>query len=141
MHSLVAKIFLAYWLAAGVVIVIADLQPHKLVHTPELADALDTSLTMNGRGLIDAYKSGNCAAVSGWHSQPSDGISLTSPDGRLLCGDLKTQGFQQLIAGAVAGKKRTTRDFSLYQVIAVPIAGPDGSRYVLLVKSHYSSVL
>ena len=141
MHSLVAKIFLAYWLAAGVVIVIADLQPHKLVHTPELADALDTSLTMNGRGLIDAYKSGNCAAVSGWHSQPSDGISLTSSDGRLLCGDLKTPGLQQLIAGAVAGKKRTTRDFSLYQVIAVPITGPDGSQYVLLVKSHYSSVL
>jgi two-component system sensor histidine kinase CpxA len=141
MHSLVAKIFLAYWLAAGVVIVIADLQPHKLVHTPELADALDTSLTMNGRSLIDAYKSGNCTSVSGWHSQPSDGISLNSPDGRLLCGDLKTAGLQQLIADAVAGKKRTTSDFSLYQVIAVPITGPDGSVYVLLVKSHYSSVL
>jgi two-component system sensor histidine kinase CpxA len=141
MHSLVAKIFLAYWLAAGVVIVIADLQPHKLVHTPELSDALDTSLTMNARGLIGAYKSGNCASVAGWHNQPSDGIALTSSDGRLLCGDLKTAGLQQLIAGAVAGKARTTRDFSRYQIIAVPITGPDGGLYVLLVKSHYSSVL
>jgi two-component system sensor histidine kinase CpxA len=141
MHSLVAKIFLAYWLAAGVVIVIADLQPHKLVHTPELADALDTSLTMNGRGLISAYKSGNCAAVSGWHSQPGDGMALTSSDGSLLCGDLKVAGLKQLIAGAVAGKQRTTRDFSLYQIIAVPITGPDSKLYVLLVKSQYSSVL
>jgi two-component system sensor histidine kinase CpxA len=141
MHSLVAKIFLAYWLAAGVVIVIADLQPHKLVHTPELSDALDTSLAMNGHGLIGAYKSGNCTSVSAWRGQPSDGISLTSSDGRVLCGDLKTTGLQHLIADAVAGKIRTTRDFPLYQVIAVPVTGPDGSLYVLLVKSHYSSVL
>jgi two-component system sensor histidine kinase CpxA len=141
MLSLVTKIFLAYWLAAGVVIVVADLEPHKLVHTPELSDALDTSLIMNGRSLAAAYKAGNCSTAAQWHDGSTDAVALASPDGRELCGDLPTTGLTKLIAAAVSTKTRTTRDFSVYQVIADPITAADGTRYVLLVKSHYSSVL
>ena len=35
--------------AAGVVIAISDFEPHRHVHNPELVDALDSSLAMNGR--------------------------------------------------------------------------------------------
>jgi len=48
MQSLIFKIFLAYWLAAGVVIAISDYEPHRHIHNPELTDALDASLAMNG---------------------------------------------------------------------------------------------
>jgi len=141
MHSLIAKIFLAYWLAAGVAIIFADLQPHKLVHTPELSDALDTSLAINGRSLIDAYRTGQCSTANQWHSNVSDAIGLVSTDARPLCGDIAPTGFERLITRAKTTNQRTTCDFARYQVIALPIIGPDGARYILLVKSSYTSTL
>jgi len=56
MLRLVLKIFLAYWIAAGVVIVVSDLEPHRENHHPQLEDALDSSLTMNGSFLTDAIE-------------------------------------------------------------------------------------
>jgi len=140
MHSLIAKIFFAYWLAAGVAIIYSDLQPHKLIHTPELSDALDTSLAINGHSLVDAYKTGQCSSAGLWPNQASDAVGLVSADGKALCGNLDTSGLNRLVAAANAGNKRITRDFSRYQVIAVPITGKDGARYILLVKSKYTSV-
>ncbi len=141
MHSLIAKIFLAYWLAAGVAIIFSDLQPHKLVHSPELSDALDTSLAINGRSLVDAYKAGQCSTVARWPGSAADSIGLASTDGRVLCGDLAPAGLDNLISRATAAKQRTTRDFARYQVIALPIADTDGNHYILLIKSSYSSTL
>jgi len=139
MHSLLAKIFLAYWLAAGVAIIYSDLQPHKLIHTPELSDALDTSLAINGHSLIDAYKAGKCSSTALWPNQASDAISLVSVDGKPLCGNLDTSSLQGLITAAFAGNKRIARDFARYQLIALPVTANDGVHYVLLVKSKYTS--
>lgn len=141
MHNLLAKVFLAYWLAAGTVIMVSDLQPHKLVHTPELEDALDSSLAINGSLLADAYKKGTCPLTSSWQYPPGDGMSLASANGRILCGTLPADGLEKLIAGAASGKKRFTRDFLRYQVIAVPVFAADGKTFVLLMKSHYVSTL
>ena len=139
MHSLLAKIFLAYWLAAGVAIIYSDLQPHKLIHTPELSDALDTSLAINGHSLIDAYKAGKCSSTALWPNQASDAISLVSVDGKPLCGNLDTSSLHGLITAAFAGNKRIARDFARYQLIALPVTANDGVHYVLLVKSKYTS--
>ncbi|MBW8749015.1 MAG: hypothetical protein JF584_15910 [Acidobacteria bacterium] len=49
MRSLIIKIFLAYWMAAGVVIIISDFEPHRHIHNPELIDALNASLQMSLR--------------------------------------------------------------------------------------------
>ncbi len=141
MHSLIAKIFFAYWLAAGVAIIYSDLQPHKLIHTPELSDALDTSLTINGRSLVDAYRTGKCSNPAAWSAQASDTIRLVSVDGKTLCGNLDTSRLARLIAAANSGNKRITQDFTHYQVIAVPVVGNDATRYILLVKSRYTSAL
>jgi two-component system sensor histidine kinase CpxA len=141
MHNLLAKVFLAYWLAAGAVIMVSDLQPHKLIHTPELADALDTSLAITGGMLTDAYQRGTCPSPSTWKIPSSDAISLASADGRVLCGNLPSDGLGKLISGAVSGKKRLTRDFLRYQIIATPIPTTNGATLVLLMKSHYVSTL
>jgi two-component system sensor histidine kinase CpxA len=47
----------------------------------------------------------------------------------------------QLVKDAVAQQKLLSRSLALYQVLAAPIRAPDGSQYVLLVKSRYKSAL
>ncbi len=141
MLSLLAKIFLAYWLAAGVVIIIADLQPHKLIHTPELSDALDTALAMSGHSLLIAYRSNQCGSSPEWQQRKLDAMSLVSTDGRRLCGDLDTQQLSKLISNAVYTNKRVSEDFFRYQVVATPLVAADGGDYILLMRSGYSSAM
>lgn len=141
MHSLLLKIFLAYWVAAGVVIIAADLQPHKLIHTPELSDALDSSLGIVGHTILESYHAGECARVAQWHVAPSDAIELVSAEGKPLCGDLSPSGLEDLVAQSANGGRRVARDFARYQVIAVPLGTAEHSRYVLLLKSGYTSAV
>ena len=141
MHSLLLKIFLAYWLAASVVIIVSDLQPHRLIHTPELSDALDTSLSVIGQSVVEAHESGNCAHVTQWLHRGSDSIGLVSSSGQTLCGDLPLTGLEKLIAESGSAGKRMTRDFARYQVIAAPVLARDGTHYTLLIKSGYTSTL
>jgi two-component system sensor histidine kinase CpxA len=98
---------------------------------------------MNARALILAYRFGNCSSMLAPSEREPHGdeIALTSPDGLLLCGDLPTAGLKEFIASVVKSNERMTRDFSFYQIVAFPIARPNGRPYVLLVKSHYTSVL
>jgi two-component system sensor histidine kinase CpxA len=141
MYSLLSKIFLAYWVAAISVIVIADLEPHNLIHTPELTDALNTSLARNADSLITAYKSGTCVSTLQASGAQGDDITLTRADGRVLCGNMPVDGDPQLIQDAVAQQKLISHSSALYQVVAAPVRAADGTQYVLLVKSRYKSAL
>ena len=47
MIRLLLKIFLAYWIVAAIIIVIADSEPHRTIHSPELNDALDSALAID----------------------------------------------------------------------------------------------
>ncbi len=60
MIRLLLKIFVAYWVAAGIVIAISDFEPHRHIHNPELTDALDSALAMDGRSIVEAYEAGRC---------------------------------------------------------------------------------
>lgn len=75
MIRLILKIFLAYWIAAGVVIVIGDFGPHWQIHHPELSDALNSSLAMNGQLLIGAYETGRCSQVRDLLIKKDDALS------------------------------------------------------------------
>jgi len=141
MYSLLSKIFLAYWVAASLVIVISVFEPHRLIHTPELTDALNTSLASNADSLITAYKSGTCGSELKAASAPEDGITLALPNGRVLCGNMPREGDQKLIEDAVSQQGIISRSFAQYQVLAAPIRTPDNGQYVLLVKSRYKSAL
>ncbi len=141
MVRLLLKIFLAYWIAAGVVIVISDFEPHRHIHNPELTDALDTALAMDGRSMIDAYESGHCAEAQKRFSSGRDGLYLAAPDGKLLCGDAGAPDAKGVVAAAVQQKKRMTANYEWFQLVAVPIKSPRGAAYVLIFKSGYKNAL
>ncbi len=141
MHRLVFKIFLAYWMAAGIVIAISDLEPHRHIHTPELMDAIDGALGANGRTLLHAYESGDCSSTLGWLNTAEQSISLATPDGKILCGTLDSASVSTLIVTTVREQKRNTDNYPLFQMIATPIQGPNGEPYILLFKNSYSSAL
>jgi two-component system, OmpR family, sensor histidine kinase CpxA len=141
MYSLLFKIFVAYWIAASLVLVLANFEPHSLLHTPELTDALNTSLAANARSLITAYESGNCTAALEASGALVNEITLVQTDGRVLCGNMPTDGDQRLIQNAVGHQKIMSRSLAQYQVLAAPTRGPDNRQYVLLVKSPYREAL
>ena len=141
MIRLVLKIFFAYWLAAGVVIAISDFEPHRHIHNPELTDALDGSLTINGRAIMEAYEDGRCLELQQSIATLRDALFLASPEGNLLCGDPGIQGIEPLIIAAAKRQKRMTSNYALFQLIAYPIKSQKGATYIVLFKNSYSTSL
>jgi len=141
MIRLLLKAFIAYWIAAGVVIIISDFEPHRQIHNPELTDALDSSLLMNGWVLIDAYRTGHCRAAQRLLTTARNAMYLATPDGHLVCGTPEISDVSGLIAACVKNRKRTTANFALFQLIAFPVVSREGQNYVLLFKNSYSSAL
>src|SRR5580698_1619300 len=131
MVRLVLKIFLAYWVAAGVVIVVSDFEPHREMHHPELNDALDSSLAMNGRYLAAAFESGHCSEAERILSTQYDAVAIARADGTLLCGDTGVDDQKALTQLAARNRKRMTANHTLFQLIATPL--PYGNNnYILL---------
>src|SRR5947209_3591439 len=83
MNKLIAKIFIAYWLAAGVVIAISDFEPHRHIHNPELTDALDASLAANARTILHAYEAGGCASAMSWLNTAERMVPLPTRQSRM----------------------------------------------------------
>lgn len=141
MIRLLLKIFIAYWVAAGIVIAISDYEPHRQIHNPELTDALDSALAMNGRSIANAYESGHCEDFQKVHTTLHDGLYLATPQGDMVCGGLGISDVSKLIASTVQHNKRTTANYEWFQLIATPITSPSGMKYVLVMKNSYSSAL
>jgi two-component system sensor histidine kinase CpxA len=141
MVRLVLKIFLAYWIAAGVVIAISDFEPHRHIHNPELTDALDGSLAINGHAILNAYQDGRCDELEKSLGNNHDGIYLASIDGLLLCGDPKVDDLKPLILSAYFKQKRMTNNYALFQMIAYPVKSERGATYIVLFKNSYSTAL
>jgi len=141
MIRLLLKMFLAYWIAAVIVIAIADSEPHRHMHTPELMDAVESGVELNGRTIIAAFEAGRCDQLQAVLGGSPNGLSLATPQGRLLCGDPKVSGAAALASSAAASKRRITANYPLFQLIALPVASSAGSPYVVLMKSSYSSAL
>src|SRR5438093_18790 len=118
MVRLVLKIFLAYWIAAGVVIAISDFEPHRHIHNPELVDALDSSLAMNGRMITEAYEHDWCGEIQKQLSTLNDALYLATPDGQLLCGSDRLPDVRALTVAATTQKKRMTGNYALFQLVA-----------------------
>src|SRR4051812_20549610 len=129
MTRLLLKIFFAYWAVAAIVIAISDFEPHRHIHNPELTDALDSALRMEGRRIADAYESGHCQQFQKLASGSKDGLYLATADGRLVCGDNQVPDVTKLVAAAEKYKKRTTDNYAWFQVLALPITSPEGAKY------------
>jgi two-component system sensor histidine kinase CpxA len=141
MIRLLLKIFVAYWVAAGIVIAISDFEPHRHIHNPELTDALDSALAMDGRSIVDAYEGGRCQALQKLVTTSHDGLFLAMPDGHAVCGNPGVPDFPKLVAAAVTHRKRMTANYEWFQLIAVPITSPTGAKYVVVFKNGYDSAL
>jgi len=135
------KIFLAYWIVAGMVIAISDYEPHRQIHNPELEDALNSALAIDGRSIVGAYESGRCPQLQKLLSTLRDGLYLATPEGRVVCGDPDIPDVPKLVAAAVKQKKRMTANYERFQLLAVPFASSGGAQYVLLLKSNYRGAL
>jgi len=140
MLRLVLKIFLAYWMAAGVVIVVSDFEPHRESHHPELEDALDSSLAMNGMALAAAFENGHCSDAERVLSAQYDALALARADGTLLCGDTGVDGQRALAQDAARNHKRITSNRALFQLIAAPLPF-NSNNYILLLKARYNRAL
>jgi len=141
MRSLIIKIFLAYWFAAGLVIIISNMQPHTRIHNPELYDALDGALSTNASYLIKSYSSGNCAAALANLNSARDQVALATEDGKILCGNITAGGLKALAVSAAKDKKRTTRSYSTFQITAYPTALHSRDHYIILLLNNYKSPL
>ncbi len=141
MIRLILKMFLAYWIAAVIVIAIADLEPHAHMHTPQLMDAVDSGVELSGRMMGEAYEAGRCKQLQTTLSTSLDKLTLVTPQGQILCGDLIVPEMLDLATSAARGKKRVTANYPSFQLIALPITSGAGTHYVVLMKSHYSSAL
>jgi hypothetical protein len=137
MRSLIIKIFLAYWFAAGVVIIISDFEPHRHIHNPELIDALNASLQMNGREMIALHEKNACAERASALNTSEDRMSLATADGAIVCGSRDVEGARQLVAETVKSGRRMTANNAAYQVIAMPVRSDNGVPYVLLFENRY----
>ena len=138
MIRLVLKIFLAYWIAAGIVTFLF-FEPHRELHYPEISHALDKSLTLNGMLIAAAYSAGRCPQIQKLLATDGNEFSVTTADGRYLCGDSSISGVEDLVRTAVATKKRTMANHAFFQIIAVPITPADGNTFALLFKNHHRS--
>src|SRR5689334_13890946 len=108
MIRLLLKIFFAYWAVAGIVIAISDFEPYQHIHNPELTDALDSALAMEGRSIANAYEGGHCQEFQKRLTSSKDGLYLATADGRLVCGDNQLPDVTKLVLAAEKQKKRTT---------------------------------
>jgi len=139
MRSLILKIFLCYWIAAGVVIVVIDLNPHGLLHRQEASGALGSALRIHARAVLQAYEAGGCAAAGPLLSGSVEAMDLASTDGRLLCSSAPAGPFQSLIQSSLASKLPIATNFRSFQEVALAVSSPSGKSYVLLLKSEYPS--
>jgi two-component system, OmpR family, sensor histidine kinase CpxA len=139
MRSLVLKIFLCYWIAASVVIVVMHLNPHGVMHRQETAGALASALRIQARTILQAYEAGGCAAVEPFLSDSVDAMGLASTDGQILCSPPPGGDYRFLIQSALRSNLPIATNRRRFQVVAFAVRSLSGKRYVLLLKSPYLS--
>jgi two-component system sensor histidine kinase CpxA len=138
MVRLVLRIFLAYWIAAGIVTFIF-FAPRRQSHYPEVSDALDAALVMNGRLLAEAYETGRCSDVQKLLATKRSTLSIAMPNGDFLCGDTGVANEMALVTEAASTSSRVNSNHALYQVIAKRITADGQAKYIVLFKNDYRS--
>lgn len=139
MVSLIIKIFLAYWVAAGLVIIALNIGPHSHMHKPEIRDALDASLAFTSKRLFEQYQRHECSRELTFMEEDGDAVALASNDGAILCGDVHMTGIKSTIRSAVRTRSVTVVSHVDFQEIAFPFNASDGNPYVLVLINHYKS--
>ncbi len=133
MWKLIVKVFLCYWIAAGIVIVVSDIIPHGHLRRQESIRALESALQFDARSILTAYQSGGCVAALPLMASDTDRIYLASPDGTILCGANPSFDFRPLIAKARIGKGPVAIDRRSSLILAFATTAASGRQYILLL--------
>jgi hypothetical protein len=83
MRGVILRIFLCYWIAAGLVIIFTDLGPHRQLHRQEVTDALTSALKFQARSVLQVYERDGCERVEPMLTGPVDQMYLALADGKL----------------------------------------------------------
>jgi two-component system, OmpR family, sensor histidine kinase CpxA len=134
MWSLIVKILVCYWIAAGIVIAVSDAVPHGELHRQEAIRALTAALQFESRSVLAAYQSGGCAAALPLMEGTANHMFLASPNGSILCGQEPGLRVQSLIAEARNSKVPVAIDHTTLQMLAVPATSPNGQQFMLLLE-------
>jgi len=141
MRSLIAKIFLCYWIAASVVMLAIDLNPHEQMHRPEVTAALASILKVHGLALANAFEAGGCSAAAPFLSSSEDAINLASPDGTILCAPAPAASLNALIQAAAHSKKPVGHNFRDFEVIGLAVKSQSGKPYVVLLRNRFTAAI
>jgi two-component system sensor histidine kinase CpxA len=140
MRSLIFKMFLCYWIAAGFVIVISGIGPHQQIHRPEATVALAAALHLDGVNLIRAYEAGGCPQLKPLLAQQGDHIYLSTAKGNVICENPPVDNLPQIVSGVTATNVAAT-NFRTFQIIAIPTKSSGGQPYLVILQSHFTSPL
>src|SRR5579872_4372760 len=111
MIRLIVKIFLAYWLAAGLVILAVNFGPHQHMHIHELADALYASMNHDAEIVLRNYSQGGCTPEMLRPDRTGSRIGLASSDGTVLCGSFSQKDTSPLVREASQSKRIEVSSF------------------------------
>ena len=127
MWSLVVKIFICYWIAAGIFIIAYDALPHRQLARQQAIQALESALRFESHSVLAAYESGGCAAARPLMGNSSDRIYLALPNGKILCDADPGFSAERLISGAKDSKAPVEFDQSSSHLLAFAVAAPSGN--------------
>jgi two-component system sensor histidine kinase CpxA len=140
--NLSMKVFLLYWLGAGVVIVVMNwVVPDHFRRTELLREALNSSLHANASLVADAYERQGCAATqeaTALAAKAGDMVLLATPSGALLCGSLSADNLRPLLVSASRSHNIAAKQYGLFQILALAVESRRGNKYVVALKSMYS---
>jgi signal transduction histidine kinase len=141
MTSLILKIFLCYWIAAGIVIALVDYRPHEQMHRAEVTGALTAALELHARNVISAFQSGGCAAARPLLAGPGEQMDLAAPDGSILCGAPPAGDVQSLVHKAQANAVPIALNLRSLRLVALAVRSPAGQPFVLILQTAYGAPL
>jgi two-component system sensor histidine kinase CpxA len=131
--------FLCYWLAAGLVILVSALTPHEQMHRPEVTAALASSLRLQGRTLVKAYESEGCSAANPYFGEGQERLFLANAEGDVLCGEAPAKDLRPLASATRGATAPVARNFVRFQLVAIAINGKSSEPYVVVLKSNFTS--
>jgi two-component system sensor histidine kinase CpxA len=134
MWGLIVKIFVCYWIAAGIVLAVSDAVPHGQLRRQEAIRALSAALQFEPRSVLVAYQSGGCAAALPLMVGAVNHMFLALPNGSILCGQDPGLSVQSLIAEAKNSKVPVAVNHNTLQMLAVPSTSPNGQQFILLLE-------
>jgi len=141
MHSLGFKVFLSYWLAVMLVIVVSDtMGPDSLRRPVLIKDAVVTIMQMSGQAVIAAYERGGCAEIQHVFPHQSNGATLADAGGKVLCGPSGAAAVSDLAKDATRQQKLLSRRLMRHQLVAIPLRSQETQKpYVFAEQVPYSS--